>query len=44
MDLVYKNAELTIVAAAGVNADYGLPGVGIRQRTSQEHIKIGKHH
>lgn len=44
MDVVYKNAELTIVAAAGQNADYGLPGVGNRQRREQTEIKIGKHH
>ncbi|OAL46375.1 HET-domain-containing protein [Pyrenochaeta sp. DS3sAY3a] len=44
MDLVYKNAELTIIAAAGSDADYGLPGVGLRQRIPQEQVKIGKHH
>lgn len=44
MDVVYKNAELTIVAAAGSNADYGLPGVGTRQRIPQTQIRIGKHH
>jgi hypothetical protein len=44
MDVVYKNAELTIVAAAGNNADYGLPGAGSRQRLQQTQIKVGKHH
>lgn len=27
MDLIYENAELTIVAACGHDADAGLPGV-----------------
>ncbi|POS68720.1 hypothetical protein DHEL01_v212886 [Diaporthe helianthi] len=32
MDLIYKFAELTIVAAAGHGSDYGLPGVSTRRR------------
>lgn len=44
MDVIYKNAELTIIAAAGDNAEYGLPGVSNRQRSQQTQIKIGKHH
>jgi len=26
--LIYMNAELTIIAAAGSDSNYGLPGVG----------------
>jgi hypothetical protein len=33
MDSVYKNAYLTIVAATGDNADYGLPGIGGASKT-----------
>ncbi|KAF2435160.1 HET-domain-containing protein, partial [Tothia fuscella] len=44
MDVVYKNAELTIVAGAGSNADYGLPGVSERHRTQQINLKVGRQH
>jgi hypothetical protein len=46
MDLIYMNAELTIIAAAGSDPDYGLPGVGDRRRKSRyltKCSKIGKH-
>jgi Heterokaryon incompatibility protein (HET) len=43
MDLVYKNAEVTIIAAAGKDPQYGLPGVGRRHRASQPCAKIGEH-
>lgn len=33
MDFIYQNAWCTIVAAAGANADYGLPGVSFRPRS-----------
>ncbi|PMD31096.1 HET-domain-containing protein [Hyaloscypha variabilis F] len=46
MDSIYRNAELTIIAAAGENPNYGLPGVSHRKRKS-EHLttcaRIGKH-
>ena len=46
MDLIYQNAELTIIAAAGKDPTYGLPGVSLRKRNAQ-HLttcsKIGKH-
>ncbi|KEZ39450.1 hypothetical protein SAPIO_CDS9308 [Scedosporium apiospermum] len=32
MNQVYQAADLTIVAAAGEDANYGLPGVGLRDR------------
>lgn len=42
MDLVYQDAVLTIVAAAGNNAYHGLPGVSTTQRTEgQMRAEIG---
>ena len=41
MDLIYEGAFLTIIAAAGQNADYGLPGAGIRSRSPQPKVVIG---
>lgn len=35
MRSVYENAELTLIAAAGTDGSYGLPGVGCRSRTVQ---------
>jgi hypothetical protein len=43
MDVVYKNAEITIVAAAGEGPDYGLPGVGNRPRVPQPTIQVKNH-
>ncbi|KAE9371965.1 HET-domain-containing protein [Stipitochalara longipes BDJ] len=46
MDVIYKNAELTIIAAIGKDPNYGLPGVSLRKR-EPKHLttcaKIGKH-
>ncbi|KAI8651984.1 HET domain-containing protein [Fusarium sp. Ph1] len=42
MDLIYNHAELTIIAAAGQNANHGLPGVSPRQ-VGQPSAKIGRH-
>lgn len=42
MDLVYKSAEITIVAAAGSDPQYGLPGVGLRARIPQQTVKLPK--
>jgi hypothetical protein len=46
MDLIYQNAELTIIAAVGEDPNYGLPGVSLRKRKPR-HLtacsKIGKH-
>ena len=36
MDLIYMNAELTIIAAAGGDSDYGLPGVGHQKRQPRD--------
>ena len=41
MNRVYQSAELTIIAAAGDNADFGLPGISERSRLSQPAVKIG---
>jgi len=45
MDLIYQNAELTIIAAIGEDPTYGLPGVSLRKRKPQNLTtcsKIGK--
>ncbi|KAJ0119508.1 hypothetical protein J7T55_013710 [Diaporthe amygdali] len=36
MNVIYENADLTIVAAAGADETYGLPGVDQRPRTPQK--------
>lgn len=41
MGSVYANAELTIIAAAGVDENYGLPGVGATPRKAQLGAEIG---
>jgi hypothetical protein len=41
MDIVYTNAEVTIIAAAGSNPSHGLPGVGISQRIPQPSAQAG---
>ncbi|KAN0108704.1 HET domain containing protein [Hyaloscypha variabilis] len=46
MDLIYQNAELTIIAAIGEDPNYGLPGVGYRKRKLQKLTtcaKVGEH-
>lgn len=41
MHYIYEQSYLTIIAAAGANADYGIPGVANFRREKQLHIKIG---
>lgn len=41
MHSIYEGASLTIIAAAGDSADYGLPGVGSRLRNSQSKLAVG---
>ena len=41
MDLVYQNAFVTIVAAAGPDPYHGLPGVGAAPRTPQASAWVG---
>ena len=43
MDLIYQGAEVTIVAAAGEDPAYGLPGVDSRNRVHQPGAKVGKY-
>lgn len=40
MDIIFKNSEVTIVAAAGLDAEFGLPGVGTRPRTPQRCVRV----
>lgn len=40
MDAIYRNAEVTIVAAAGDGPDYGLPGVSSRQKVDQPLLSL----
>ncbi|KAK5447934.1 hypothetical protein LTS15_009433 [Exophiala xenobiotica] len=42
MDVIYAGAELVIVAAAGDDIEYGLPGEGPRKRTQQPYALVGK--
>jgi hypothetical protein len=41
MDLIYRNAFVTIVAAAGTDPYFGLPGVGATPRTPQANAWVG---
>jgi hypothetical protein len=46
MDLIYQNAELTIIAGFGLDPTCGLPGVGLCKRPNSSLTtcaKIGKH-
>ncbi|KAH7116543.1 heterokaryon incompatibility protein-domain-containing protein [Dactylonectria estremocensis] len=38
---IYRHALMTIIGAAGSDADYGLPGVSSRARIKQPRVKIG---
>ncbi|KAI1804231.1 HET-domain-containing protein [Daldinia bambusicola] len=42
MDAIYANSEITIIAAAGDDENYGLPGVSTRQRTAQPTVRFGE--
>lgn len=43
MDEVYRNAQVTIIAAAGMDASHGLPGIGKTPRLAQPKTRVGKH-
>jgi hypothetical protein len=43
MDLVYECSELTIIAAAGADGSYGLPGVSSRPRSQQRIASSGRY-
>ncbi|KAK7432024.1 hypothetical protein QQZ08_001314 [Neonectria magnoliae] len=38
---IYRHALVTIIGAAGSDADYGLPGVSSRARIKQPRVKVG---
>lgn len=40
MDLIYANAEVTIIAAAGDSPEYGLPGVSTTPRKHQHYFTV----
>ncbi|KAK3401100.1 heterokaryon incompatibility protein-domain-containing protein [Sordaria brevicollis] len=41
MGKIYSRSALTIIAAAGKNAEYGLPGVSLRMRIPQSRLSLG---
>jgi hypothetical protein len=41
MDIIYERSVLIVVAAAGIDPDHGLPGVGAVLRKRQPSVKIG---
>ncbi|KAM6478189.1 heterokaryon incompatibility protein-domain-containing protein [Trichoderma sp. SZMC 28011] len=41
MDVIYGNAEVTIIAAAGQDENYGLSGVGRNRTTTTQTVHIG---
>lgn len=43
MGSIYRNSELTLIAAAGDDPSYRLPGVGERYRTPLASAQIGNH-
>jgi Heterokaryon incompatibility protein (HET) len=42
MGSIYRNAEATIVAAAGGDPTHGLPGAGSRSRNGQQTVSVGQ--
>lgn len=40
MDVIYSEASLVIIAAAGEDPTYGLPGAGSQSRTPQQSINL----
>ncbi|PTD04100.1 hypothetical protein FCULG_00000019 [Fusarium culmorum] len=43
IDRIYRQAELTMVAAAGQGPEHGLPGIGSTPRIPQPSVQVGKH-
>lgn len=43
MDKIYLGAEVTIIASAGADPQYGLPGVRNTSRRGQLDLKVGRH-
>lgn len=44
MDVIYQQAAVTIIAAAGENAHYGLPGVNGNFRKPTDTVRVGDEH
>ncbi|KAL6708006.1 hypothetical protein ACN47E_003440 [Coniothyrium glycines] len=44
MDAIYQKSSLTIIAACGSDAEYGLPGVGVRKRMECYETRSQSHH
>lgn len=44
MDIIYQQATITIVAAAGTNPNYGLPGVDKSYRSPTRVVHVGGEH
>jgi Heterokaryon incompatibility protein (HET) len=42
MDSIYRNAQATLIAIAGKDADFGLPGMGRTPRTQQQSVRVGR--
>lgn len=42
MDIIFKGADATLVAAAGQGADFGLPGVNARPRNEQRSARLAE--
>ena len=43
MDQAYAKTKVTIIASAGQDSSFGLPGVRGRTRKPQQHRKTGRH-
>ena len=43
IDKIYAKAKATVVASAGEDSSFGLPGVSQRARKAQPHARIGSH-
>ncbi|KAF1812913.1 HET-domain-containing protein [Eremomyces bilateralis CBS 781.70] len=43
MDIIYKQAQATLLGASGDGADFGLPGAESRQRDEQPTAALGRH-
>lgn len=41
MGLIYENSAFTIIATAGEDPTYGLPGAGSTSRTPQSYVQVG---
>lgn len=44
MHIIYSEAHVTFVAAAGTDPSFGLPGINSATRPSQPHARVGEHY